>query len=176
MSKQTLCRTLAFVLVIFLLETLAVQPVGAIPPEDLNFTVDYIYPVPSSSTDFGTWTSSGVLESSGGINESYFFSGWNKDGWFVNNMHTTITLSNASGSITIKAQLNEVVWDAYGLSEFQGNWVILGGTGDYAELHGQGTVDISGMFFWSCPPNSFGVSGPCLVATETYIGQGHFAP
>lgn len=80
MSKQTLYRTLALVLVIFLLETLAVQPAGATPPEGLNLTVDYIYPVPSTSTDFGTWTSSGVLESSGGIYESYFFSGWNEDG------------------------------------------------------------------------------------------------
>jgi hypothetical protein len=161
---------------IFIIAALVVQPAGATQPEELNFAVEIIYAVPSSSTTFGSWESSGILESAGGIYESIFFAGWNEDFWFVRNPHTTLLLSDAHGTITIKAQMHEDDFEPFGLAEFTGNWVIVGGTGDYAGLHGQGTLDLSGMFHWSCPANNYGVTGPCLVETRTYTGQGHFDP
>jgi hypothetical protein len=176
MKNKLVTSIVVPVVVIFLLAALVVQPAGATPPEELNFTVEIIYAVPSSSTTFGSWASSGVLESAGGINESIFFAGWNKDNWFVRNPHTTILLSDAHGTIMIKAQLHEDNFEPFGLAEFTGNWVIVDGTGDYAGLHGQGALDLSGMFYWSCPANAYGVTGPCLVETRTYTGKGHFNP
>jgi hypothetical protein len=163
-------------LMLLWLATMFVQPVSATPPEELNFTVDVIYAVPSSSTTFGAWESSGILESSGDIYESVFFAGWNEDNWFVRNPHTTLLLSDAQGTITIKAQSHEVDFEPFGAAEFTGSWVIVDGTGEYAGLHGQGALDLSGMFYWSCPANDHAVTGPCLVETRTYTGQGHFHP
>ena len=162
--------------IIFLMAVSIVQPVSATTPEELNFTVEHVYIVPTDSTMFGVWESSGVLESSGEIYESYFWAGWNEDWWFVKNLHTEITLSDANGTIKIKAHVHENDFEPFGLMDYEGSWVIVEGTGDYAGLHGRGTVDFEGMFYWSCPPNDYGIGGPCIVGTETYTGQGHFDP
>ncbi len=159
-------------LIFFLMASSTVQPAGATPPEDLNFTVEIIYAVPSSSTTFGSWESSGILEKSGGIYESISFAGWNEDTWFVRNLHTTLLLSDARGTITLNVQSHEVEFEPFGLAEFTGSWVIVDGTGDYAGLHGQGTLDLSGMFYWSCPANDHSVTGPCLLKPEPTRARG----
>jgi hypothetical protein len=164
------------VLAIFLLATFIVQPVSATTPEELNFTVEHVYIVPTDSTMFGVWESSGVLESAGEIYESYFWAGWNEDWWFVKNLHSEITLFGTNGKIRIKAQTHENDFEPFGLLDLEGSWVIVEATGDYAGLRGQGTVDFDGMFYWSCPPNDYGIAGPCIVGIETYTGQGHFDP
>lgn len=138
--------------------------------------MELIYTVPRSSTTFGAWESSGILESSGSIYESIFFAGWNEDNWFVRYPHTTLLLSDARGTITIIVQLHEIEFEPFDLTEFTGSWVIVDGSGDYAGLHGQETLDLSGMFYWSCPANDYAVTGPCLVETRTYTGQGHSQP
>lgn len=177
MFRKFMEGAVTFVLAIILLATVSVQPVSATTPEELNFDVNLVYRVPSSSTTLGEWTASGVLSSSGGINENYFWAGWNEDGWFVRNLHSMIQLSNVDGSkIIIKAQTHEVEFEPFGLLELTGSWVIVDSTGVYEGLRGQGTVDFSGMFYWSCPPNDFNVTGPCIISTETYTGQGHFVP
>lgn len=163
-------------LLLFLLSAALVLPVSATPPDELNFTVEVIYAVPSSSTTFGAWEAAGILESSGGVYENVFFAGWNEDNWFVRNLHTTLLLSDAQGTIMIEAQSHEVEFEPFGAAEFTGTWVIVDGTGNYAGLHGRGTLDLSGMFYWSCPANDYAVTGPCLVEARTYTGQGHFDP
>lgn len=176
MARKLIRGITAVILIAILSAVLGIAQVSATPPEELNFMVEIIYSVPSSSTASGSWESSGVLESSGSIYEDVSFSGWNEDGWFVKNPHTTLLLSDTHGTITLKVQSHEADFEPFGMAEFSGSWVILDGTGAYTGLHGQGTMDLSGMFYWSCPANVYGVTGPCLVETRSYTGQGHFDP
>ena len=169
------------VLALLLLATSVVQPASATSPEELSFTVKHGYVVPTDSTAIGSWKSEGILENEfhGEIYESYFWAGWdNEDWWFVKTIHTTITLKDANGTITIKAQSQEVDFEPFGLLKLSGNWVIVDGSGDYAGLHGQGSFTFDGMFYWDCSDeNDFGITGPCIVSEEKYTdGQGHFDP
>ena len=176
MVKKFVKGVVIAALIIFSFVLVAVQPASATQPEEFNITVNHIYRVPTGSTTFGTWESSGVLGSSGDIYETYFWAGWNDDGWFVKNLHTTIILSDSNGTIKIKAHAKEEDFEPYGLLDLEGNWVIVGGTGEYTGLHGQGKTSFSGMFYWDCPPNDYNIMGPCIVTTETYTGEGHVDP
>jgi hypothetical protein len=165
------------VLILFLAAAAGVQPASATSSDELNFTVKLIYVVPSTSTTYGTWESSGLLEKSGDINETIHFAGLTEAGLFVKNILTKIMFSDADGTITLRTQLHEDFFDpSTGLMGVSGTWLVADGTGAYAGLYGQGTVNISGNLYWMCPANNYGVTGPCMIETRTYTGQGHFEP
>jgi len=161
------------VLVFFLSAAAIVQPASATSPEDLNFTMKVYYSVGIPSATLGTWESSGLLQQSGGIDETVRFAGWTEAGMFIKNIQGITKLSNANGTIKIKSQLHE---DFLDFSTYQvgvnGTWTVMNGTGVYAGLHGQGTVNILGQLY----PCTASPSGLCLVETRTYTGQGHFEP
>lgn len=161
-------------MIAFFLFVSAIQPASATPTEALNFTVNEIYSVPSSSTMYGNWTSFGLLVSSGGTYEQYHSSGYNEDWWFLRNSHSETVLSDASGTISIKAQVHEEVFEPFGYLEFSGTWVITGGTGAYTGLKGQGDIRFTGMFYEVCPANAYQVTGRCLWETKTFTGDGHW--
>jgi hypothetical protein len=156
------------ILIICLITILFVQPVSATPPEELNFTVDRAYALPGSQTIFGSWASTGILESAGGLYEQFFFSNWN--------VHVLTVLSDPQGTITIKSQLQNPHPGPNGSLVWTGNWVIVSGSGAYAGLHGQGMLIAEEFYYDSCAENAYGITGPCVMGTETFIGQGHSHP
>jgi len=170
-----------FVLVFTITATALVQPASATTSEELEFTVQLIYMIPSSSTTYGVWESSESLETSGAIYETIEFAGWTDVGIFVKNVLGILRLSDAEGTITLKSQMHEDSIDlstdlSTGLMKTSGTWVISDGTGVYARLHGQGSVNVSGKIYSSCPTNDYNVTGRCIMESRTYTGQMHFEP
>jgi hypothetical protein len=102
----------------------------------------------------GTWTATGAIADSGALIEPNVN--------FVGNgqLHIVRVFTGAQGTITIRIEstLNSVVGDT---GTFTGHWVVVSGTGAYANLHGQGlraaTIDVN--------------TG---IVTETLTGEGHF--
>jgi len=177
MFREFLKSLTLIVMVFFIAAAAIVQPASATPSEELKFTVNLIYVIPSSSTTYGVWESSKGLETSGTIYETIEFAGWTDVGVFVKNVLGVLRLSDAVGTITLKSQAHVDLLDlSTGQMWVSGTWVITDVTGAYAGLHGQGTVNISGMVYSSCPLNEYGVTGRCIIETRTYTGQGHFKP
>jgi hypothetical protein len=93
----------------------------------------------SSSTTRGTFTISGAIADSGTETGSGWFSGQGhlKTGQ-PNALHGEMTLVGGRGTISIELD------GLFGhlpaaLAQGEGNWRISGGTGAYADLHGQGS-------------------------------------
>lgn len=149
---------------------------SATAPSELNFTMSSIYQIGIYATTFGSWTSSGVIGSGGEIAESVSFSGVNEYGWFIKNVHSETLLSDAYGTITIQSQAHQDMFEPFGSFTFSGTWVITGGTGLYAGLHGQGTLIHTGMFYEVCPINAYLLTGPCIMETKILTGEGHIDP
>jgi hypothetical protein len=81
--------------------------------------------------------------------------------WFytsISSFHGTV--DGREGSL----QISMVGTRPSGEAEWEGSWVILGGDGDLAALHGQGT--------WS----GYGAPGVWVWGTVAYEGQVHFDP
>lgn len=79
----------------------------------------------------GTWSATGVVTDSGTLIEPYVN--------FVGNgeLHIERVLTGSNGTITIRIQ-SKVTSVGGGTITFAGHWVIVSGTGSYANLHGQG--------------------------------------
>jgi hypothetical protein len=87
----------------------------------------------------GTFSATGALAVSGTmVNLGLVFSGIGAPTFAIT--HPTILFTGTGGTFTIKAQIVETVTaDPLVLSD-TGTWTIIDGTGEYSELHGQGTV------------------------------------
>ena len=102
----------------------------------------------------GTWTATGAITDSGTLTESVPI--------FVGNgqLHIERVLTGQHGTITVRIQstVTGVVDDT---ATFTGYWVVVSGTGAYADLHGHGlrtaTVDLN-----------------TAIVTETLTGDVHF--
>ena len=102
----------------------------------------------------GTWTATGAIADAGTLTEPFLK--------FVGNgqLHIERVLTGEQGTITLRIQstLTGVIGD---IAKFTGYWVIVSGTGAYADVHGQGlrtaTVDLN-----------------TAIATETLTGDVHF--
>ena len=138
-------------------------PAGATPPQELNFTTNVTYNVmqgpPSVS---GTWTATGLINSSGDAWIDHFNAGWNDAGFWLRNSHTTEVYTDDQGTITLEAHITNI--SGSNPLSGDGRWVIKSGTGAYADLHGVGTVSIYGEM----------TTFPNLIVTATYSGVGHF--
>jgi hypothetical protein len=120
-------------------------PASATPPEALNFSLDITYYNVPTSHGSGTWISTGLVQGSGAVEETYHSSGW--DGCW-RTVHVTSVLTGPSPEDTITLRMQTVRVQAEpGCATFtaEGNWVILSATGIYAGLHGRGgSATISG--------------------------------
>ena len=105
----------------------------AAPPQAVTFTVDEVFEPPS-----GVFTSDGsVVCATGTTSNNTFASAFRSPKGLIFHVRKTITCDDGSGTFTL--QLQARIGFNVGDNTF-GPWVVLGGTGDYEHLHGQGTV------------------------------------
>jgi len=138
-------------------------PASATQPEYIKFDINMIYDV--SKGDFigiGTWTSDGVVESSGDGQEHSNHVGLNEVG-FVRNVHATGVLWDNSGTIEYKGHALGV--DGFSPFTAVGNWTITGSTGAYEDLNGQGKINASGELIY-----------PYFYVTYEFVGDAHVEP
>jgi hypothetical protein len=100
----------------------------------------------------GTWTATGAIADSGTLIEPIVN--------FVDShqLHIERVFTGAQGTITIRIQ-STVTGVVGGTGYFTGNWVVVSGTGAYANLHGEGLRAATAT------------SG---IVTETLTGNVHF--
>lgn len=131
-------KAVRIVAIVALLLTLlaSVMPVAASPPQPVCFDV-----VAGLGGSPGTWSSSGLVTSSGTATFDPFVAGWDSKLGIPATVHDTYVLTDEQGSITFKAHgKSALVTDDNDnlVPGYNFNWVILSGTGDYSSLKGQG--------------------------------------
>jgi hypothetical protein len=158
MSQQTKGATMRRVALFALVAVLCATSVALAPPSSastkqavtINSQIDLnVVPFPT-----GTWTATGGIADTGTLVEAVPI--------FVGNgqLHIERVLTGEQGTITVRIQstVTGVVGDT---ATFTGYWVVVSGTGAYADLHGHGlrtaTVDLN-----------------TSIATETLTGDVHF--
>lgn len=113
--------------------TLGALPAAGAPPQTSTFTVAEQF-----ATETGVFTSDGsVVCPSGTTSNNTFGSGYQSDRGVIFHVRKTITCSDGSGMFTL--QLQARLGFNVGDMTF-GPWVVLSGTGRYANLQGTGTV------------------------------------
>jgi hypothetical protein len=140
-------------------------PVGATPPEGVTITLTALYSFQDFGNPTGTWHSEGAISTSNGnldIVPVHFGAGW-PHGKGFETAHATEVISDDSGSMTIRSQghgfeftptYDEGIYGDFCADEYDeyfygtGNWVILSGTGEYENLHGQGSATMLGCVDW----------------------------
>jgi hypothetical protein len=125
--------------------TVSAVPAAATPPSALTIESTIVldrttfHAAPGRGTaeayTSGSFTASGAFGDAGSHVDTLMFTGFNAPD--SNVIHGTSTFTGARGTITAQFQaLHSPVSDP----RFEGQWVISGGTGAYAGLHGEGTV------------------------------------
>jgi hypothetical protein len=105
----------------------------------------------------GTWSASGGINDSGTLTEpTNFRVGVGAGGG--GQVHLVRVMTGSKGTITLVEDVS-LTLEPDGTVESTGHWAVIGGTGAYAELHGQGTS------------SAVVVRG---VVTETETGSVHF--
>ena len=81
----------------------------------------------------GTWSASGGISDSGTLVEPTVN--------FVGNgeLHIVRDVTGSQGTFTLRIDSKVVAVEPDGSDLFTGHWVVIAGTGVYADLHGQGT-------------------------------------
>lgn len=162
------CIGLALALMVLLISV--VMPIGATPPEDMHFDIQVTYALGNFTTVNGDWSSGGLFAGAGGAVQTAHHAGWPGNGWQFQTAHFITTLSDESGTITVKDQSTQIEWsgpDATG----SGHWVIQDASGTYAQLHGTGESTFQATFYPVCPDPS--TIGPCLILEMQLDGNGH---
>lgn len=169
-GRQTarLYRAGAVCALLLLLSSFAL-PVNASPPRYLQFTIQVTYALGNFTTVSGSWHAGGLVASAGNATQHAHHAGWPGDGGQFKTAHLTTILSDGVGTITIKDQ-QTMEWEGNDPTGI-GHWIITGGTGSYAGLHGRGDSNSVTAFHFTCPAPS--VSGPCLIAEMQFTGEGH---
>ncbi len=124
----------AAVAVAIIAVALGVGVVGAAPPQTATFMVVEQFDPPS-----GAFTSDGsILCASGTTSNEFSASGFQSNVGIVFHDRKTITCDDGSGTFTLLLQART----GFNVSDdgTSGRWVVLSGTGDYADLHGQGRL------------------------------------
>jgi hypothetical protein len=87
----------------------------------------------------GTFEATGAFADSGAIdNLAFNFSAIGAPTFVIS--HLTILFTGAEGAFTLKTQITETLTSDPNVLTDSGTWTIIGGTGAYADLHGQGTI------------------------------------
>jgi hypothetical protein len=166
-KMNTSRRLTTFILLTLMLTAVLVTipaPVNAAPPEDISFHLDVIFQI-GNLTGTGSWESDGVVTSSGNIEQSELHAGWTEEG-LPRTVHALDTLSDASGTITIRAEITQIEHEPFKSFKGAGRWVIISGTGAYENLRGEGPATIEGTV-------NFPID---LTLRADYDGVAHFAP
>ena len=158
----------------------ALEPIiideGPPPPQDLKITEQLVFEIPlpvaqspppptsmslkgMASVGTGTWEATEPFVDGGAASEAEVVIGGRT-------VHTNTTLQGAGGSIEIDARFHF----APGSSTAEGNFIIVGGTGGYENLHGSGTVT-SSFTLEFIPPASL-----LLTVCNTLEGRAFFTP
>lgn len=130
---------------------------AATPPQSVTIETTKLKgsPVP------GTWTASGLLADAGTFHAlSIHFSASGAPTFQVT--HVTYEFDSPNGTFTLQAQITETLTADPNILTDDGPWMIQGGTGAYATLHGHGQV--AGT-----------VNENTNLITRTYSGDAHFA-
>ncbi len=150
-SRRSIALRFSFVVAI-IAGAIAALPALAAPPVSSTFNVAELFNVPN-----GTFMSDGSVVCASGTtsNSDFHTSGSQSNQGIVFHDRKTITCNDGSGSFTLllKARTGFNV-SSGGTS---GTWVVLSGTGDYTNLHGQGSL--TGTY----TPGFVGIN-------ETYVG------
>lgn len=147
--------------------TLGVASASASPPQALNFNFDVTYYNLPTSVGSGSWSSDGLFTAGGSFVEESIHAG-SGPGVCFRTVHTTGTLEDQNGTITLRLQLTQNEGSGCGSAELKVNWVILSGTGAYADLHGQGDGTVTG-YVQFVPPGTLN-----YVLNYDLLGQAHF--
>lgn len=140
----------------------AAHPAGAARPADV--TVDSTFVGIGdlmSGRTIGTFCISGAITDCGTLTGDYRFAGFGhlKNG-DPNSIHSDQTLVGTNGTITI-ALVGLYGPFVNGVTAGSGHWVVTGGSGAYANLHGEGswsaTADFTAAFAGVGPPVVFHV-------------------
>jgi len=81
----------------------------------------------------GTWSASGGISDSGTLAETTVFVVGNGQ------LHIVRDVTGSQGTFTLRIDSTAVAVEPDGSIDFTGYWVVIAGTGAYADLHGQGT-------------------------------------
>jgi len=81
----------------------------------------------------GTWSASGGISDSGTLAETTVFVVGNGQ------LHIVREVTGSQGTFTLRIDSTAVAVEPDGSIDFTGYWVVIAGTGAYADLHGQGT-------------------------------------
>ena len=116
-------------------------PASAAPPQAVTFAMAGEFASPP-----GVFTSGGGIVCSSGstTDEGFFFTGGQSDvavkdaGGLVFHALKTVTCDDGSGTFTMLIQARTGF--NVGFEGTFGRWVVVSGTGDYVNLHGQGSV------------------------------------
>ena len=137
MNTTIITKKVNLLIMVFMVLIIVIpSPVSASPPEQIHFHV-----VAGLGGFPGTWTSSGLVASSGTATFAPFVAGWDSKLGIPATVHDTFTLTDEHGSINFKGQgKSAIVNDDNGnpVPGYRLTWVIISGTGNYADLHGQG--------------------------------------
>jgi hypothetical protein len=119
--------------VAILAAALGVLPALAAPPQTTTFTV-----MEQFEPESGVFTSDGsVVCASGTTSNNTFGSGFQSNRGVIFHVRKTITCDDGSGTFILQLQARA----GFNVGDMTfGPWVVLSGTGDYANLHGSGTV------------------------------------
>ena len=136
-------------------------------PQALNFSFDVTYYNLPTSVGSGSWSSDGLFTTGGSLVEDSNHAG-SGPGVCFRTVHTTDTLQDQNGTITLLMQLTQNEGGGCATAAMEVNWVILSGTGAYADLHGQGGGTATG-YVQFVPPGTLN-----YVLYYDLQGQGHF--
>jgi hypothetical protein len=160
MIKPTLVRVLA-VVILSLGFTSFTGPASASSPESVCFDV-----VAGLGGTPGTWSSNGLVDSSGTATFNPFVAGWETKLGMPATVHDRFVATDEHGSITFQAQGQSALVVSQNGDSVPGylvTWVIISGTGAYDHLHGQGNG-----YAWIDWANGEFLAFQC--------GQAHFDP
>ncbi len=176
-----------FVVVLFLVLIMVMAaPAGATKGDNITITVTAEYTYWPSFNLIGTWDSVGLIESSGElISVPKHFGAGSPNGKPFQTAHVIEVIGDNNGTITLSSQTKDfefTAWTPCGIGQLcqhykgVGKWVILSGTGDYANLHGQGKITAEGdaVLVWDEVGEKFRFQGQTTVTT--YEDLAHFDP
>ena len=88
----------------------------------------------------GTFVASGAFSAGGTVSTAPRFSAGGAPDFLIIHATEVFTDASGAGTFTLKRQVKVRPSDTPGVLTGTGTWVVIGGTGVYAGLHGQGTL------------------------------------
>ncbi len=126
----------AFMAVVLVLLAVPIGPAGATPPADVEIEVDTFFAGTGTFTATGPAVDDGVVCASGETSDVAGMASGNGPTGFNIQVVKEFSCDDLSGSFLVKLQVKVFFSGPVG-SSF--NWVVVGGDGAYADLHGAGT-------------------------------------